>query len=79
MYDFISSAVVDKVLPELDQVKETNQEIPVGIEAPSLLYLLKRGRCICGEELTPGDSHFNAINSLLDIVPQKLQESMLVN
>ncbi len=71
MYDFVSAAVVDKALPELDQVKETNQEIPVGIEAPSLLYLLKRGKCLCGEELTPGDPHFNAINSLLDIVPTR--------
>ena len=71
MYDFITAAVVDKVIPELDQIKETNQEIPVGIEAQSLLYLLKRGRCICGEELTPGDPHFNAVNSLLDIVPPK--------
>jgi len=70
-YDFVAMAVVQKTKPLLADIKEADVEIPVGIEAPSLKYLLKRGKCICGETLEPGGSHFKAITDLLEIVPPK--------
>lgn len=76
-YDFVASAVIDKAEPLLNDIKEAEVEIPVGIEAPSLKYLLKRGTCICGEKLEPGDSHFKAITDLLEVVPPKTTGKMV--
>ena len=76
-YDFVASVIIDKATPLLNDIKEADVEIPVGIEAPSLKYLLKRGTCICGEKLEPGDSHFKAITDLLDIVPPKTTGKMV--
>lgn len=76
-YDFVASAVIDKSEPLLAEIKEADVEIPVGIEAPALKYLLKRGTCICGEKLEPGDTHFKAITDLLEVVPPKTTGKMV--
>ena len=70
-YNYIASTLIDKAEPLLEGIHESDVDIPVGIEGPSLKYLLKRGKCICGEKLEPGDSHFKAITDLLEIVPPK--------
>lgn len=71
LYDFITAEMIEKVTPELDNIKESKADIPIGLEGPTLKYLLQRGRCICGEPLVPGEDHFNAINELLSIAPPK--------
>ena len=76
-YDFVASVAIDKAEPLLNDIKEADVEIPVGIEAPSLKYLLKRGTCICGEKLEPGDPHFKAITDLLEVVPPKTTGKMV--
>lgn len=57
--------------------KVGNKSMIPSLEAPALLYLLKNGKCICGEPLVPGDSHFNEVNNLLDFVPPKTLGTML--
>ena len=71
MYDFIAAAYVNKVESILANINETNIDIPDGLEAPTLIYLLKKGMCICGEPLSPGDPHFDAVNKLLSVAPPK--------
>lgn len=71
LYDFIAAAIVNKTNPELEKIKESKVDIPVGIEGPTLAALIKRGKCICGEPLIPGDDHFKAIMDLMDVAPPK--------
>ncbi len=71
MYDFIGAAYVDKVEKILANINETNIDIPDGLEAPTLIYLLNKRTCICGEPLEPGDKHFDAVNRLLAVAPPK--------
>ncbi|MCR5106417.1 MAG: hypothetical protein K6B68_18465, partial [Eubacterium sp.] len=70
-YNYIASVMATKSAASLSDIKESDKEIPVGIEAKSINYLLKRGKCICGEPLIPGDTHFRTVEELLDIVPPK--------
>lgn len=75
-YSFISKKIVEDVEPELKTVGGVDKGIPT-LQAQALLYLLKSGKCICGEPLIPGDAHFNAVHALLDYVPPKSLGTML--
>ena len=76
-YEFVAAVIAKKAEALLADIKEADIELPVGIEAPSLTYLLKRGVCICGERLEPGDPHFKAITDLLEVVPPKTTGKMV--
>lgn len=76
LYSFISKKIVEDVELELKNVGGVDKGIPT-LQAPALLYLLKSGKCICGEPLIPGEVHFDAIRKLLDYVPPKSLGTML--
>lgn len=76
LYSFISKKIVEDVEPELKKVGGVDKGIPT-LQAPALLYLLKSGKCICGEPLIPGEAHFDAVHQLLDYVPPKSLGTML--
>lgn len=44
------------------------KDIPA-MHAKTIDFLLKRGKCICGEDLIPGHSHYQALIDLLQYLP----------
>lgn len=91
--DFNDNAVNLFTLPLLDRANEKLNQLDlsdkgiIGIEAPAIKELLRRGKCLCGTDLAPGTVAYKNVELYFDILPPKsvstlvkqMQDNMLQN
>ena len=68
-YFFLMPLAKD-ALQEIKAAPKVEKGIP-RLHSDTIRYLLKRKRCICGEQLQEGDSHMQELYRLLEVVPPK--------
>lgn len=67
---YFSMPLIQDALLELKQADKLDKGIPK-LHADTISFLLKRGKCICGESLEAGQPACQELYKLLDVVPPK--------
>ncbi len=68
MTSFFSMSLVERALKVLSESDFSGKDIPE-MHAKTIMYLIKRGTCICGTHLSEGSLPYNKVMELMDYLP----------
>ena len=73
---YFSKKLMKDALEKLSEADKLDKGIP-DIHARTIEYLIKRGHCICGTEITVGNDAYKHLNEVLDFIPPQSIGSLI--
>ena len=73
---YFSKKLMKDALQKLSEADKLDKGIP-DIHARTIEYLIKRGHCICGTEITIGNDAYKHLNEVLDFIPPQSIGSLI--